>query len=342
MQYRTPLLSVLTEDRKAAAPAETAARPESAWTVLIRYYTLAPFRTISPESGQLHYLGKSEGLEQKGRIRPDMNGERLTNRTSVPRRACAYLPPICYCALLAGSAGCQSTHANRVAFLRADEQVVSTGEYMVAPPDAIVIHAPVAPEIDGVAEQVRPDGKIALRLLGEVEVAGLTTDQIAAKLRDLLARYYVEPEVVIDVTRYASQYYYVFGEVRRPGPKPYTGRDTLLHALSEAEPTFLAAKSQIRLVRPGASERESKIITVDLKKMVHSGCAGDNVLLQAGDVIEVPPTPLAWLGLRVRELLFPVQPAVDAYNAPADAILSNRIYRDEFGSDDHYDGYWRR
>jgi polysaccharide export outer membrane protein len=267
-----------------------------------------------------------------------MNAERSILQAEAHRRAGASILAICCCTLLAACAGCQSTHANRVAFLRADEQIVSTGQYTVAPPDVIIIHAPVAPEVDGAAGQIQPDGRIALRLLGDVQVAGLTTDQIAAKLQDLLARYYVEPEVVVEIGRYASQYYYVFGQVHRPGPKPYTGRDTLLHALSEAEPTFLAAKSQIRVVRPAASGRDSRIITVDLNKMVRNGSASENVLLQAGDVIEVPPTPLAWLGLRVRELLYPVQPAVDAYNAPAEAILSNRIYRDEYGSDNGHDG----
>jgi polysaccharide export outer membrane protein len=248
---------------------------------------------------------------------------------------------LCGCILLATSAGCQSRHAHHVAFLRADEQIVSTGEYMVAPPDALLIHAPVAPEIDGTTEQVRPDGKIALRLLGEVEVAGLTTDQIAAKLRDLLARYYVEPEVVVDVHRYASQYYYVFGQVRRPGPKLYTGRDTLLHALSEAEPTFLAAKSLIRVVRPGTEDEASRVITIDLDKMVKDGRANDNILLQPGDVIEVPPTALAWVGLRVRELLYPIEPIVDTYNAPAETIHSTHVYEGHY-YDYRDDGRGRR
>ena len=272
-----------------------------------------------------------------------MKGRLTTNASRAPGQAGICLLPLLACGVLLSASGCQSTtHANRVAFSRADEQVVSTGEYVVAPPDAIVIHAPVSPEIDGATERVRPDGKIALRLLGEVEVAGLTTDQIATKLRDLLARYYVEPEVVVDVGRFASQYYYIFGEVRRPGPKPYTGRDTLLHALSEAEPNFLAAKSQIRVVRPGATGDESKIITIDLGKMVHSGSVGDNILLQAGDVVEVPPTPLAWLGLRVRELLFPIEPVVDTYTQPAEAVAAYHIYQDDYGNhDDHDDDRWR-
>jgi polysaccharide export outer membrane protein len=175
-----------------------------------------------------------------------------------------------------------------------------------------------------------------------VQVAGLSTEQISAKLQDLLAKYYVDPEVVVNVARYASQHYYIFGEVTKPGPRLFTGRDTLLRALAEARPTFLAWRTQIRVTRPADTEDgESKTIVVDLDEMVRTGDLTKDVLLQPGDIVEVPPTPLAWVGLRVRELLFPVTPVLDLYNAPADAIRSTRIYEDEFGSsnDDYDDRY---
>jgi len=245
------------------------------------------------------------------------------------------LPAAC-CALLGGgvllAAGCATpTHEQVVAFLRSNDAVVSTGHYTVMPPDVLVVHAPDAPEIDGVAQRVRPDGKVALRLLGEVAVAGLTTQEIAEKLEKHLSRYYVEPQVVVEVGEYRSQFYYVFGEVHRPGAKPYTGRDSLLRALAEAGPTFLAWRSQIRVVRPAADEDSSRIIVADLERMIRTGQTEQNVLLQAGDIVEVPPTPLAWLGHRVRELLYPVEPAVETYTRPAQAIAAQRTYE---GDDD--------
>jgi polysaccharide export outer membrane protein len=228
--------------------------------------------------------------------------------------------------------GCAGpSHGQLIAFLKSHEQSVSTGHYTVMPPDVIMVHAPVAMEIDGVRQQVRPDGKIALRLLGEIDVAGLTTEQIAEKLRRHLSRYYVDPEVVVDVARYASQFYYVFGQVERPGPKLFSGRDSLLTVLAEARPNFLAWRSQIRVVRPSPDEDGRKIIIVDLDHMVRSGDVTQDILLQPGDIVEVPPTPLAWLGLRVRELLYPVTPILEVYDAPADAIDSTHIYEDELG-----------
>jgi polysaccharide export outer membrane protein len=234
--------------------------------------------------------------------------------------------------------GCASTHEQMVAFLRSHDAPVSTGHYTVAPPDVIAFHAPGAGEIDGVVQRVRPDGKVALRLLGEVQVAGLTTQEIAEKLKAQLSRYYIEPEVVVEVAKYNSQQYFVFGEVANPGPKPYTGRDTLVKALAAAHPTFLAWRSQIRVVRPDSSGGESKVIIVDLDRMVHSGDVEQNVLLQPGDIIEVPPTPLAWVGHRVRELLYPVTPAVRLWDSPAEALETYDDY--ESGDGSHRSRRW--
>jgi polysaccharide export outer membrane protein len=240
----------------------------------------------------------------------------------------------CGVLMVALPTGCASRHEQLVAFLRPDEAAVSTGHYTVNPPDSIAIHAPGAAEIDGVVQRVRPDGKVALRLLGEVHLAGLTTQEIAEKLKTALSRYYIEPEVVVEVNNYRSQHYYVFGEVMRPGPKPYTGRDTLLRALAEAIPTFLAWRSQIRVVRPAPDEDTTKTIVIDLDKMIRTGGQGENVLLQPGDIIEVPPTPLAWIGHRVRELLYPMEPAIEAYTGPAQVIRANETYQGQTDDDD--------
>lgn len=226
------------------------------------------------------------------------------------------------------TSGCATTHGQIVAFLRSHETATATGHYTVYPPDAVTVHAPHAPEIDGTTQTVRPDGKISLRLLGEVQVAGLTTGEIADKLRTQLARYYVEPEVVLEVAQYRSQFYYVFGQVAAPGPRAFTGRDTLLRALAHARPTFLAWTTQIRVVRPSANALERRVVTVDLDRIVHEGDASQDFLLQPGDIIEVPPTPLAWLGLRVRELFFPIEPVVDTYVRPAQTIHATNDYQD--------------
>ena len=261
----------------------------------------------------------------------------LSQLRVVPRAVAAVLGCATWLALASplGLAGCAaSTHAQLVEFLRAHEVEVSTGHYVVRPPDLIAFHSPDVPEVDGAAQTVRPDGKVVLRLLGDVDVAGLTTEEIANKLKNLLARYYIDPDVIVEVAGYRSQYYYVFGEVSAAGPRLYTGRDTLLKALAEAQPTYLAWRAQIRVLRPSANEAERKVITIDLDRMLKKGDLTEDFLLQDGDVIQVPPTPLAWIGHRIRELLYPVGPMMGAYTLPALPIEATESYDDHFNGED--------
>lgn len=238
--------------------------------------------------------------------------------------------------------GCASKHDQLVAFLRSQEAEVSTGHYVVRPPDVIAVHSPDSAELDGATQTVRPDGKVVLRLVGEVDVAGLTTEEIAAKLKAQLSRYYVDPEVLVEVVGYRSQYYYVFGEVSGAGPKLYTGRDTLLKALADAQPTYLAWRSQIKILRPSVSEDDRKVIIVDLDRMLNSGDLTNDILLQEGDVIQVPPTPLAWIGHRIREVMYPVDPLMNAYSAPATPLAATQTYEDDFGSGSDNSNHSRR
>lgn len=239
-------------------------------------------------------------------------------------------------AILANSGCATSAPDQKTHFLRANEQIVSGGSYRIAPPDLVRIHCPISREIDGATQRVRPDGKIALRLLGEVQVAGLTTQEVSDKIAHLLERYYVDPDVVVNIAGYRSKHYYVFGEVSRPGPRDYTGRDTLLKALADARPNNFAWRSQIRITRPGPSAEDRSTIIVNLDEMIASGRDDQDVLLQPGDIIEVPPTPVAWVGHQVRALLYPVEPILDAYETPADFIEANDTYNDDDGDNDGF------
>src|SRR3990172_9095779 len=128
---------------------------------------------------------------------------------------------------LAGAGGCASKNVDTLHFLREHEHEVSAIEYRIGIPDGLAISAPRILEIDGEVQRIQPDGKINLRLLGEVKVVGMTAKEIAAKLEVLLSRYYVDPKISVRVVGYDSKKYYVYGQASGAGPKPYTGRDTL-------------------------------------------------------------------------------------------------------------------
>jgi len=154
-------------------------------------------------------------------------------------------------ALLAGSltaAGCYD--ANEVqAFLQRPRSPVSGLEYRVLPPDVIEITSTRVPEINGFQSVVRPDGKINLPLLGEIYVADKTPKEIETALTEAAKEYYKEVDVAVQVAGYNSRRFYVFGQVSRPGPVRWTGCDTLLDVLAQAQPTPLAWPERIVVIR---------------------------------------------------------------------------------------------
>ncbi len=226
--------------------------------------------------------------------------------------------------------GCATNNVDMLHFLREREHKVSAIEYRVDIPDAIGISAPRILEIDGETQQIQPDGKINLRLLGQVKVIGMTAKEIGAKLEVLLSKYYVDPKVAARVTGYASKKYYVYGEGIHAGVRPYTGRDTLLDAVLPAVPSFLAWTSRVKVIRPSHGEIPVRTITVDVDRMLSTGDWSQNVLLEPNDVVYVPPTPMAWLGKKLYEILFPVGPLVQAYSAPAYLRSIEDVYDDDY------------
>jgi polysaccharide export outer membrane protein len=236
--------------------------------------------------------------------------------------------------------GCASSQPDIHNWLMAYEQPNSSFEYRVGIPDSVQITAPRVPEIDGETQTIQPDGKISLRLLGEVRVDGMTGREIAAKLMDLLREYYEEPKVQVRIAAYRSKKVYVFGQVGgaqaggatvsqgNARALPYTGRNTLLDTLSETGLSFIAWRSQVKVIRANPDEKGRHVITVDVDKMFAEGDTSLNVLLEPGDIVYVPPTPLGWLGLRIQEVLFPLGPVANAYTFPATLMSTYDYYQD--------------
>lgn len=235
-------------------------------------------------------------------------------------------------AALLAACGCSDDTHEINAFIHDWEASTSGTEYVVQPPDQLEISSPTAPEIDGETHVVGADGKISLRLIGQIKVAGLTPVDIARKIEHLLATYYQSPAVSVRMVRTASKRIFVFGQVARGGTFPYTGRDTVMSVLSEAQPTFLACKDQIKLIRPSHDGTKRHVITIDANKLMQQGDLTLNMILEEGDVIYVPPTVLAWVGLRVQEVLFPVQPIAQTVITPGQTKVS---YDALYGNDNN-------
>lgn len=207
--------------------------------------------------------------------------------------------------------GCFSSHPKDIeAFLKPYEVDVTAKSYVLQPPDEIEIHCSKVPEVHLQQQQIRPDGKVSFEALGEIQAAGKTPEELAGLLREKIIMLYAltgEYPIDVRVVVYRSKVYYVLGEVSFPGPKESTGRDTVLTALAEAEPTVLAWIGRIQVIRPSADKNvKPKIFELNYDKMIVHGDTSKNVLLQEGDIVYVPPTVLAWIAIKVEEFLRPI------------------------------------
>jgi len=219
--------------------------------------------------------------------------------------------------ILAALSGCFSSHpADIQAFLKPQQTNVSAENYVLQPPDEVEIHCSKVPEIHMQRQQIRPDGKISFETLGEIEAAGKTVEQAANTLRTkVLELYKLTDEKPIDVriVTYRSKVYYVLGEVYVPGPKIYTGRDTVITAIAGAQLNPMAWKERIQIIRPSAETGvRPQIFEVNFDRMAAHGDTSKNVMLQEGDVIFVPPTVLSAIAMKIEEVVRPIGRAFSA------------------------------
>jgi polysaccharide export outer membrane protein len=130
---------------------------------------------------------------------------------------------------------------------------------------------------------VRPDGRISLPLVGELEVEGRTASEVAREIALRLEPYVQRPQVVVIVREINSSHVYVIGEVARPGSYPLRGRMTVLQALALAGgPNEFADRSSIVVLRQPDGRYE-----LSYTSLVSEG-AEANFALKPGDTIYVP------------------------------------------------------
>jgi polysaccharide export outer membrane protein len=207
--------------------------------------------------------------------------------------------------------GCFSGYPEDIqAFVKPYEVDVTSENYIFQPPDEIEIHCAQVPEIDLQRQRIRPDGKISFEAIGEIDAAGKTPQEVAAAIKDRVAELYTLPgdnPIDVRIALYGSHVYYVLGQVQAPGPKVYTGRDSVLTALALAQPNSLAWEERVRVIRPSTNEEERpRVFLVNYFTMVGKGDISKDVLLQEGDIVYVPPTILASIGMVVEEFISPI------------------------------------
>ena len=163
--------------------------------------------------------------------------------------------------------------------------------YVVGPGDVLDVQVFGNPELTRTTT-VQTSGEIALPLLGDVAVAGLTLVEVQRKLVTLLERdYLVNPQVEVKVREYQSQSVIVLGEVNDPGRKVIRGRTRLIDLLIDAGGFRPNASGEVVITRAGGGfeGKDTLQIQIGSGAMSMQDRINLEIPLQNGDLVNVLP-----------------------------------------------------
>jgi polysaccharide export outer membrane protein len=159
-------------------------------------------------------------------------------------------------------------------------------DYVIGADDTLRITVWKEPDMN-VTLPVRPDGRISIPLLEDVQAAGMTPMQLATSITNKLKKYIADPRVTVVVTAMNSQRIYVLGEVVHSGPMALLPHMTVLQALSSAGFTQFANLKAIYLLRVQDGGQQIKL-PFNYKDAIKGRGAQQNIVLKPGDTLVVP------------------------------------------------------
>jgi polysaccharide export outer membrane protein len=139
-------------------------------------------------------------------------------------------------------------------------------------------------DLDAQGQRVAADGTIFFPSLGRVRVGGMSTVEISKMLYNKLKDRLKDPQIDVRVVQYRSQHVQVTGDIKNPGQLPLIGTPTrVVDAISRAGGANPDADLQRVLVSRGGH-----VTTIDVTRILNRGDMRQNIVLQAGDIVNVP------------------------------------------------------
>ncbi len=159
-------------------------------------------------------------------------------------------------------------------------------DYVIGLGDVLSINVWKEAEVSS-SVPVRPDGKISLPLVNDIQAAGLTPMQLGQEIHDKLQKYIEQPQVTVVVTAVNSRMVYLVGEVARAGSFPLLPKMTVLQALSAAGGLSPFADSKNIYVLRNENDKPRRI-PFNYKEALKGEHPEQNIELKPGDTIVVP------------------------------------------------------
>lgn len=192
-------------------------------------------------------------------------------------------------------AACSTAGGARSAGPPADS-APAVSEYKIGVDDIVQVSVWRNPDL-GITAPVRPDGRITVPLVGDIDAGGRTPSAVAKDIQDKLADYVRDPQVAVILTDLRSHEYLsrvrVTGAVKQPVSIPYRQGMTVLDAvLAAGGVTEFAAPDRSDLYRKDATSGVTSSYPVRLDRILDKGDLSTNFKVAPGDVITVPERAL--------------------------------------------------
>jgi polysaccharide biosynthesis/export protein len=190
--------------------------------------------------------------------------------------------------LAAGNVAAQDAAKSSSKATQATSQspVAPDASYKIGPQDVLRIDVWKETEISR-SVPVRPDGKISLPLLNDVQAAGLTAMELANNITEGLKKFITSPQVTVSVTEINSRRVYVTGEVTKPGAYALLPNMTALQAITSAGGFTQFARTKKIYVLRNEGGKQVKY-PFNYNEVVSGKRSEDNITLLPGDTIVVP------------------------------------------------------
>ena len=173
-----------------------------------------------------------------------------------------------------------------------EEASNSSKDFLLGPEDVLDIVIWKNEDLSQKGVVIRPDGKVSMPLIGEVQASGRTANQLASQISARLKEFKDNPVVTVGVKEVNSYYVYVLGEVSKPGKYQLKSHATVLQAVAIASGfTNYASRNKMKVIRHVQGEngttREIRIPARYDDLVAGTGEIG-NFVLKTGDVVVVP------------------------------------------------------
>ena len=159
-------------------------------------------------------------------------------------------------------------------------------DYVIGPDDILTVFFWREKDLSGDVT-VRPDGRVSLPLLNDIDAAGLTPEQLRVRLTENATKFLTDPTVTVVVKQINSRKVFITGNISKPGPYPLGAPITVMQLIAMAGGVAEFANTEnIQIIRNESGKQST--LRFNYKDMARGKNLQQNILLKPGDTIVVP------------------------------------------------------